>query len=101
MAWVGVLPRQAPFKPDSAVKPSAACERRPPSVPIRRGLVCERCIQYRLIGKPATDELHTDRHTFHIHAAGNRAAWQPEHTRETQKVGMIVARVARVVAVAF
>ena len=70
-------------------------------MPVRRGLECEGCVQNALISEPTADQLHADGEALGINAAGKRAAWQAEHAWEAKKVGMIVAGVSRVVAVAF
>lgn len=62
-------------------------------------LVRQGRIQDALILEPAADELQSDRQAFLIESTGNRAARQPEHAREAQEIGMVVARMARVVAI--
>ena len=69
-------------------------------MPIRRTLIGCRSIQNGLVAEPGADQLHADRHSFRTDAAGKGAAWQTEHAGEAQQIGMIVARVAGVVAIA-
>src|SRR4029077_12819036 len=70
-------------------------------MPIRRTLIGCRSSQNGLVAEPGADQLHADRHSFRTDAAGKGAAWQTEHAGEAQQIGMIVARVAGVVAIAF
>ena len=70
-------------------------------MPIGCVLECKGCVQNDLVSEPTADQLHADGQALGINAAGNGAAWQAEHAREAKKIGLIVAGVARVVAVAF
>ena len=70
-------------------------------MPIRRVLEYGGCVQHNLISEPTADQLHADGQALRANAAGKRAAWQAEHARKAQKIRMIVAGVARIVAVAF
>ena len=68
-------------------------------MPVAEALVDQASIQNSLIGEPGADQLHANGHFVRAHAAGNRAAGQAEHTREAQKIRMIVARVMGVVTI--
>ena len=46
------------------------------------------------------DELHADRQAFRTNPTGKRASRQPEHARKAQEIGMAIARMARIVAIA-
>ena len=68
-------------------------------MPVGEALISQSGIQNSLIGEPGADQLHANGHFVRGHAAGNRTAGQAEHTREAQKIRMIVARVMGVVAI--
>jgi len=74
-------------------------EPRVPRVPVGHGLIGIRCVQDGLITEPGADQLHPDWHAFRTHAAGNRATGQTEHAGQAQKIGVIVARMPRIIAV--
>ena len=75
--------------------------RRFESVPVAEALVGQASIQNSLIGEPGADQLHANGHLVRAYTAGKRTAGQAEHTREAQKIRMIVACVMGIVAISF